>query len=67
VGAPIFGPTGGEIFAISVTSLPIHFEGGPLGTIASNVVSAAVVATTALGGRIPIDWGHETRDPAARA
>lgn len=53
VGAPILGPNGQALFAISITAIPQHLEGERLGAVANAVKSAAAEATTAFGGRAP--------------
>jgi DNA-binding IclR family transcriptional regulator len=64
IGAPIFGPAATAIFALSVTSMPIHFDGGRLDEVARAVVAAAGVATTSFGGSVPAGWGRKGEDTA---
>jgi DNA-binding IclR family transcriptional regulator len=58
VGAPIFGPAGNAIFALSVTTMPVHLEGERLRAVAQAVREATALATAAFGGTTPPDWGE---------
>jgi DNA-binding IclR family transcriptional regulator len=56
VAAPVFGRGDEAHYAISVTSLPIHFEGERLQVVINAVKEAATRATCALGGSPPAQW-----------
>lgn len=53
IGAPVFGPGGSALLAISVTAIPQHLEGDRMGAVASAVCEAAARATAAFGGTLP--------------
>lgn len=56
VGAPVFDASGAAMFAISVTSMPIHLEAERLDAVAQAVVEAAATATASLGAQVPSGW-----------
>jgi DNA-binding IclR family transcriptional regulator len=59
LGAPIFGVGGRAIFALSVTTTPVHLEGERLDAVARAVRDSAARATAAFGGVVPVGWAPE--------
>jgi IclR family acetate operon transcriptional repressor len=50
VGAPVFGPAGQVMFAVSVTSAPARLAGDQLDNVIEAVKGCAVLLTTSFGG-----------------
>jgi DNA-binding IclR family transcriptional regulator len=58
IGAPVFGSGGTALFALSVTTLPVHVEGERLPAVEEALREAAASASAAFGGRPPASWGQ---------
>lgn len=67
VAAPLFGPDGHPLLAVSVTTMAVRLQAERLTEVADATKAAATLATTAFGGRIPEWWGTGGRSSGAPA
>lgn len=59
IAAPVFGPTGRGIFAVSVTTMPVRLSGERFDQVVTAVQAAASLTTAAFGGRTPQAWSKQ--------